>query len=97
MVDLFLCHKAPQAEVASERRVHPRTRAGGGARRLAVRSADEPDGGRGRSERSERSPLRGNFRLRRFTQMNNCTNFDVMNKIYAYLYYQSHRMQNLLL
>ena len=30
--------------------VHPRTRAGGGARRLAVRSADEPDGGRGRNE-----------------------------------------------
>ena len=36
--------------------VHPRTRAGGGARRLAVHAVDEPDGGRGRRERSDRSP-----------------------------------------
>ena len=39
--------------------VHPRTSIGGGARWLAVRCADEPDSGRGRRERSERSPLEG--------------------------------------
>jgi len=42
------------------------------------------------------TPFRGNFRLRRYIQTNNCTNFDVMNKIYAYLYYQSHKMYNLI-
>ena len=39
--------------------VHPRTSIGGGARWLAVRGADEPDSGRGRRERSERSPSEG--------------------------------------
>jgi len=53
--------------IRSEGLVHPRTRVGGGARRLAVREADEADSGRGRSERSERSsfgayPLRINGR-----------------------------------
>ena len=42
------------------RRVHPRTRAGGRVRRRQVpRQRDAGNGGRGRSERSERSPLRG--------------------------------------
>ena len=36
--------------------VHPRTRVGGGARWLAVHAVDEPDSGRGRRERSDRSP-----------------------------------------
>ena len=39
------------------RRVHPRTRAGGRVRRRQVpRQRDAGNGGRGRSERSERSP-----------------------------------------
>ena len=45
--------------------VHPRTRVGGGARWLAVREADEPDSGRGRRERSDRSPPGGSPFLRR--------------------------------
>ena len=46
--------------VASERRGHPRPRGGGRVRRRQVpRQRDAGNGGRGRSERSERSPLRG--------------------------------------
>ena len=45
--------------VASERRGHPRPRGGGRVRRRQVpRQRDAGNGGRGRSERSERSPLR---------------------------------------
>ena len=46
--------------VASERRGHPRPREGERVRRRQVpRHRDARNGGRGRSERSERSPLRG--------------------------------------
>ena len=63
-----------RSEVASKRRVHPRTRAGGGLRGVSTlghgqgegpvdsklsRSDDADGDGRGRSERSERSPRRG--------------------------------------
>ena len=40
--------------------VHPRTRAGGGARWIQVPEGDAGDRGRGRSERSERSSSEGN-------------------------------------
>ena len=47
-------------QLASERRGQPRPRGGGRVRRRQVpRQRDAGNGGRGRSERSERSPLRG--------------------------------------
>ena len=50
---------AAQAATAGGR-VHPRTRAGGGARKIRVPlTRDEGDCGRGRSERSERSSAGG--------------------------------------
>ncbi|MBR4739917.1 MAG: UDP-N-acetylmuramate dehydrogenase [Bacteroidales bacterium] len=42
-------------------RVHPRTRAGGGARWIQVPEGDAVDNGRGRSERSERSSSEGSL------------------------------------
>jgi hypothetical protein len=45
-------------QLAPERPVHPRTGVGGGARRRQVVADHVGNGGRGRSEQSERSPLR---------------------------------------
>ena len=95
MVDLFFCHTAPQAKVASERTPFASLTPAPPTVWLVRRANGQPAGPCPCP--GVDTPLRGNFRLRRFTQMNNCTNFDVMNKIYAYLYYQSHRMQYLLL
>jgi len=58
--------------------VHPRTSVGGGARWLAVRGADEPDSGRGRRERSERSPFEDH--LLRITGRGSC---DAKGQIFA--------------
>ena len=73
----YIASQFPE-EIIPQGLVHPRTSVGGGARWLDVRGADEPDSGRGRSERSERSPLGDN--LLRITGRGSC---DAKGQIFA--------------